>query len=669
MLRFFSRFQRSRNAVLLLFCGILLIGLVAFYIPSLPIPGLPGRAPSSEDNTVVAKVGPYDISLKEMKDRMTALGTRYSRGSPLPPSLYRSLGLDQQALDALIEERVVLLTANDLSLNATDREVSDQIIRLPQFTDSETGKFVGMDEYRRRLQLSGQDLVEFERNIRQAITVSKVREYVGSSAQVGDREVEESFRKDNTAVDLAYAIIDPSKVRSKLKFADEELRSYYDADTAEFKAAQPLRKVEYIFIPTDEVAKSIKLTDEELRSEYETNKQTEKRISIVKLDVLTTQDEPVVNAKINDLNRRIRGGGEATPADFAEVARGNSSDPSASKGGDLGWIRKDANKPTEWKQRVFTNSLKVGDIDGPFREGKSWYIMKVTEERDVPFEQMRDTLVAGARNRRSYTRASELADKAYEQFTANKDIHKTAEEIAAEIKVPAASLIRTTPFFKSGDTLPEIGSNPQFEGAVDTLKKGEIGDKVGVPNGLAVPRMLDIRESGEQLTFDDAKFQVEQKLRTEREPDLALKRAQEIAATAKDADDFQRMLKAEGVEIKNDTNFNTYSFPGAASNGLQVANQARTAASNLKAGEVSRSPIKVGPGYLVFAATKRTEPDLTKLATERQGVRNRLLNQNQQMAYDSFLKAARKKSQDSGKIKIYKDRIDNFFNLAAQTER
>ncbi len=190
-----------------------------------------------------------------------------------------------------------------------------------------------------------------------------------------------------------------------------------------------------------------------------------------------------------------------------------------------------------------------------------------------------------------------------------------------------------------------------------------------MPNGLAVPRMLDIHETGEQLTFDDAKFQVEQKLRAEREPDLAQKRAQEIATTAKDADDFQRMLKAEGVEIKNDTNFNTYSFPGAALNGLQIANQARTAASNLKAGEVSRSPIKVGAGYLVFAATKRTEPDLTRLATERQSVRDRLLNQNQQMAYDSFLKSARKKNQDSGKIKIYKDRIDNFLNLAAQTER
>jgi hypothetical protein len=39
------------------------------------------------------------------------------------------------------------------------------------------------------------------------------------------------------------------------------------------------------------------------------------------------------------------------------------------------------------------------------------------------------------------------------------------------------------------------------------------------------------------------------------------------------------------------------------------------------------------------------------------------------MAYDAFLKAARKRNQDSGKIKVYQERIDNFFNLAAQTEK
>src|SRR5262252_130442 len=159
-------------------------------------------------------------------------------------------------------------------------------------------------------------------------------------------------------------------------------------------------------------------------------------MSVIRLDVLASQDESVVNTKINDLNRRVRGGGENKPEDFAQVARGNSSDASASKGGDLGWVRKDANKPGDWKQRIFTSSLKVGDIDGPFREGKSWYLVKVTEERDVPFEQMRETLVAGARNRQSYTRASALADKVYEEFTANKDIHKTADDIAKEIKVP-----------------------------------------------------------------------------------------------------------------------------------------------------------------------------------------------------------------------------------------
>lgn len=56
MLRFFSKFQRSRNFILLLFCLILLVGLIVFYIPSRNIVDNPNLAASTDDKTIVAKV-------------------------------------------------------------------------------------------------------------------------------------------------------------------------------------------------------------------------------------------------------------------------------------------------------------------------------------------------------------------------------------------------------------------------------------------------------------------------------------------------------------------------------------------------------------------------------------------------------------------------------------
>ena len=84
----------------------------------------------------------------------------------------------------------------------------------------------------------------------------------------------------------------------------------------------------------------------------------------------------------------------------------------------------------------------------------------------------------------------------------------------------------------------------------------------------------------------------------------------------------------------------------------------------LKEGEVAKSPIKVGASYLIFAAKKRTEADLSKLPAEREGVRQALLSERQGQSFDAFTKAARKRYEDQGKIKIYQDRIDKFFKDA-----
>jgi hypothetical protein len=283
---------------------------------------------------------------------------------------------------------------------------------------------------------------------------------------------------------------------------------------------------------------------------------------------------------------------------------------------------------------------------------------------------MRDTLKATVQNNKSYTAANNLAQKAYEKATEYKDLRKAAEEIAKEIKVSADSLLKTTQYFKNGDEQKDLGegnsvaNNPAFDDATSTLAKNEIGEKVSIPGGFAVPRVVDLLEKGAAMSFEQALNQVENKYRREKEPNLAQSRAQEILSQSKNADDFERLAKAAGLEIKNDTNFNTYSFPGQSQGGLQTSNQARAALLSLKEGEVAKAPIKVGASYLIFAAKKRTDADLSKLPQEREGVRQALLGERQNLAFETYTKAARKRYEDQGKIKIFQDRIDKFFKDA-----
>jgi peptidyl-prolyl cis-trans isomerase D len=669
MLRFFAKFQRSRTVLLYAFAGLLLVSLGLFAFPSGDLDPT-GRMSDStaEDGTTIAEVGSQEIKLKEFRNGLIQMTQQFGRGNSIPLATLKQFGMDKQVLDQLINSRLILDQASELNLTGTDREISDIVIG--QFRDK-NGNFIGVEEYKNRLRSQNVDVAEFEDGIREGITANKFREYMNADVQVSDRDIDEKYRKDNTKVEVAYATVDLDNIRKKYNPSEEDLKSYYEANKGDFKANEPVRKVDYIFISSDDVAKIVPVTEEELRKEYETRKQKEYRASIIKLNVLAPQDETTVKDKIDELAAKVRGPQGGKGEDFATVARGNSQDASAPKGGDIGWIKRDSKKTQDWRQRAYDSGLKVGEIEGPFKDGKSWYLMKVTEERDEPFDQMLPTLKATLSNNKAFSESTKLAKKASEKAKEYKDLRKAAGEIAAEVKVPVESMLKSTPYFKNGDSF-ELGkgsgraSNPAFEGAVSTMKKGDIGDSVSIPGGQAVPQVVDLIEGAQQLTFEQARNQVEEKVRAVKEPALAQAKAQEIVNRATNADDFQKIAKAEGLEVKTDTNFSTYSFSGSGRGGSSpAANQAQAALKNIKEGEVFKTPIKSGIAYVVFAATKRTEPDLTKLPSQRERIRQEIASERQREAYDAFIKSTRKRYEQQGKLKVYQDRIDKFFASAA----
>ena len=649
MLRFFSKFQRSSKVVLLVFGAVLLLSLVLFYVPNQQLPNNPMGAGNADDGTVIAKVGDQEITLKEFRTQLMSTAQVYSQGRGVDSRLVRAMKLDQQVLDRLIDERLMLSESDKFGFIGTDQEVSEAIHR--SFTDPDTGKWIGTEEYLRRLRLNGQDPEEYERTVRNSFAASKMRTYLASGVQVGDKDIETSYKNDNTKVEVVYATIDKDKIKDRPKPTDQEMQAYYDGHKEEFKATEPVRKVEYIFIPTDKV--TVELTDEALKAEYEDKKQKEPRVSIIKLNVATPADDSTVQKKINELKTRLQGAPGGQPEDFAALAKGNSQDGSAAQSGDIGWITKNPNNAKDWKQKAF--GVGVGAVEGPFKDGNSWYLMKVTEERDIPFERMKPTLVAGAKNRRAYAKASELAEKAYELFTENKDLRKTAETIAAEMKVKPEDLIRSTPYFKKGDTLPEIGSNPTFEKHVEELKKDGIADKIGIPNGIAVPRVVDVIEGGVQLTFDQARNQVETKLQREKDLNIVQQKATEYLTKAKTADEFKALLTKDGIEVKTDAN----NLTGVPFSSFQVTQQIRTAVMATKQNEVAKAPIKAGAGsYIIFAATKRTEADMSKFADQKSSIRTRLEGERGNLVYDAYVKASRKRYEDAGKLWIDNKKIN-----------
>ena len=83
-------------------------------------------------------------------------------------------------------------------------------------------------------------------------------------------------------------------------------------------------------------------------------------------------------------------------SNFSDLAKENSTGPSASNGGDLGWFGRGA-MVSEFDEAV--SQMKVGDISGPVKTKSGWHIIKLNDQRNYPsLETKREELEGQLRN-------------------------------------------------------------------------------------------------------------------------------------------------------------------------------------------------------------------------------------------------------------------------------
>ena len=144
------------------------------------------------------------------------------------------------------------------------------------------------------------------------------------------------------------------KIRSKLKVGDDDLKNYYQQHPREFAAGIEVH-VRHIFLPLAAAAPAA--------------------------------DEARVRAQGEALLKRLAAG-----ADFAQLAREASKGPSASEGGDLGWLRRGVVQP-EVEKAAF--GLEPGQVSGLVRTRNGYQILKVEGRRGGeprPFDQVKDEI-------------------------------------------------------------------------------------------------------------------------------------------------------------------------------------------------------------------------------------------------------------------------------------
>ncbi|HEX8920783.1 MAG TPA: peptidyl-prolyl cis-trans isomerase, partial [Pyrinomonadaceae bacterium] len=596
MLKYLSKMERTRGFIIVGFAILMAVSLVVFYAPARN-----NASPSAMNTEVVASVGSDEITMGDLIGSITSQGGDASMLNPQ---------IAQMLINQMIRQRIIVQEAERLGLTATDEELA---ARLREYNKDASGK-VDMTRYMQR-----GDVARYEQQVRDSIAADKLRAFVTAGVNVSDDEVQREYVRRTTSFDLIYVPIAADKLASKITASDQELRDYYEQHKSDYLIPSAQKKIRYLFIETAKIGEKIPIPDEELRAEYDKltpeQKQGGHRVQQIVLKIADPKLEETVKAKAEELAKTARGtSGTATEAEFTELVKGHSEDPVTAKNG--GWIagnvKKNPNKSDDPLQRTF--ETEVGGISGPIKYGSAFYILRRGESVTKTFEEAKQELLVSLRNRKAYSIAAELAQRAVTRLKETKDFQKVAQELAAQANMSPAEMIRETPFVVPGDDVPNIGNSQQFEQGIEPLQNPQdVGERTPIKNGFAVPMLVEKKDPNRIPDFEEIKEKVSTAFRRERAESKLEETARNLAGSVNGANDLKAAAEKLGLEAKTQTGYGLSLPIGEMDTNATV----QEAIYALKEGEVTKTPLKLGNDWIVVGATKRKEADLGEFAKQR----------------------------------------------------
>jgi len=646
MLKQLAKWERTSKYIVIIFAALMAISLVIFYAPGR---NSTNNMDPTKNTEVVAKVGSASITVADVarirENYAQMFGNRINLAQ---------LGGNKRFLDGLISKQVISQEAARLGLGASDGELREKIRK--QFSDA-SGTFIGFDRYKESVTARYGDIEKFENDMRDEIAQEKLRAFVSASVNVSDSEVEEEYKRRNTSFDVSYVALTTDKVATKIQPSDDELRAYYDSHKTDYRYLEPQRKIRYIFINTEKIGSKLQIPETDLKAEYDQldaqHKEAGVEIQQILLKVARKDLDAQVEQKAKDLITRLRGTtGQTTKEAFAEVAKGNSEDPATARNGGMleKPFKKNENKINGLYDRAV--DMRPGDVsDVPIRYAGNWYILRRGESVPKNFAEAKPDILVSLRNRKAYTEAFKLAQKAQTRLQETKDPQKVAQELAAQANMSPAEMVRETPFVKPGDDVPEIGSSQQFEQAIETLNNpNDVGNVTGIKNGFAIPMLAEKKEP-RIPDFDEVKTKVADEIKKQRAKDQLEQKAKELVASLSGPDGIKAAGEKEGYEAGTEEAFKLGSSLGKAGTSAALDDLIYS----LKPGEFSKTPIKVDDKWVIVGVTKRTDADMNALAAQRDTLKTSMMSERQEQVFDDYVTGVEQQMKKDGKIKIYQD--------------
>jgi peptidyl-prolyl cis-trans isomerase D len=461
--------------------------------------GLGGASQAKQqDRAFAARVNGETIPFRDYDRALYYTEKNYEQmyRQPLSAEMVQAMGLPQQVVDSLVDQRLLLQQARRLHMNATPEEVRKKILEIP--TLNPDGKFVGDELYTRYVTgaLGYSSTAEFEDDLGRDITLQKMNSAMQNSIVISPKAAEEEYRRVSENAKIKYVMVPSSREAAKVDVTPAEVDQFYAANRAKYAHGEQ-RALKYLLADQARIKSQMVPSEADLMKRYEATKNDFKRnesahILHILIKVDPTAPAPVdaaAKAKAEALVKQLRAG-----ADFGKLAQANSGDPSSSsKGGDMGWV--DRGMTVEpFDTAAFSAPLNT--IPDPIRSKEfGYHIIKVLERRPAgyrSFDEVRGMLASQIADEKS----KEIARDSITSIAAR--LRQTKPKSAADFSAMASDKVSSndTQWFAKTDSIPGIGSNAALSTWAFSAKQGDVGEIIGTQRGPAIPYLYAVRAAG-----------------------------------------------------------------------------------------------------------------------------------------------------------------------------
>ncbi len=614
---------------------LVVLSFVAFYVPDF-LSDRTGNG-AAGPNQELASVNGEPISTmafrRAYQQRVQAFRSAY--GGSFNEQMLKQLGIEQQILRQLIDERTAVAEARRLGLSVSDAEVAQRIYEIPAF--QQNGVF--SEEYYSRLLASQRPPLskgEFEESLRRSLLVDKLRAALTEWVGVSDSDVAAEFKRRNEKVKAELVVVAADKLRGDVSVTDQDVAAWYGAHKDTYRVGEK-RKIKYLLIDTEQLRTKAVVSPAEIDRYYRANEPqfiTPEQVRASHILLKTEgKDEAAVKLKAEALLKQAKAG-----ADFAQLAKKNSEDEgSAAQGGDLDYFGR-GKMVKEFDDVAF--SLAPGQISDLVKSQFGFHIIKVTDKKPETRRTL-DEVRAEITERLSYesaqTQAQTIGEAVAKEISSPADLDKVAKARGLSVQESG--------YFSKDEPIAGFGPAPEITDEAFTMKEGTVAGPVRTARGTVFFATTG-RQDARVPALAEVKDKVREDALGQKARELSKARAEALGAGL--ASNFAAAAKSAGLEVKA----TEIVARGTTWPDVGINSAVDDAIFQQAPGGVTR-PIVTDGGTVIARVVERQDVTPEELAKARDGLKQELVADRRTKFFSAYMLKARERM----KIQVNQDAV------------